>query len=45
MAKGIGTMATGGKQRGSKVVVGSTSTVRLGKDKRVTQTKGGTKPA
>lgn len=41
MATGSGTKATGGKQRGTKVVTGSTSTVRLGKNKRVTQKKGG----
>ena len=45
MAKGVGTKPTGGKQRGTKVVTGSTSTVRLGKNKRVTQGKGGVKPA
>lgn len=45
MAKGNGTKATGGKQRGTKIVTGSTSTVSLGKNKRVTQSKGGTKPA
>lgn len=41
MAKG--TPATGGKQRGTKVVVGSSSTVRLGKSKRVQHTKKGMK--
>lgn len=44
MAKGTGTKATGGKVRGSKVVTGSSSTVKLGKNKRVVQAKGGTKP-
>ena len=41
MAKG--TMATGGKQRGTKVVTGSTSTTKLGKSKRVQYTKSGMK--
>lgn len=34
-----GTQATGGKQRGAKVVTGSTSTVKLGKDHRQHSTK------
>ncbi len=41
MAKG--TPATGGKQRGAKPVTGSTSTVRLGKSKKVQYTKNGMK--
>lgn len=41
--KGTGTKATGGKQRGTKIVTGSTSTVRLGKSKRTQYTKGGMK--
>lgn len=41
MATGNGTKATGGKQRGAKPVSGSSSTVKLGKNKRVTQKKGG----
>lgn len=41
--KGTGTKATGGKQRGTKIVTGSTSTVRLGKGKRTHYSKGGPK--
>lgn len=43
MKKGNSTQATGGKQRGAKIVTGSTSTVRLGANHRAVQTKGGMK--
>lgn len=39
MAKNIPNPATGGKQRGAKVVVGSTSTIRAGRDHRQHVTK------
>ena len=42
MAKNA-TTPTGGKQRGTKIVVGSTSTVKIGTNHRVGQTNGGTK--
>lgn len=38
-----GTQAIGGKQRGAKVVTGSTSVVRLGKDHRQHVTKHATR--
>jgi hypothetical protein len=41
--KGSGTKATGGKQRGTKIVVGSTSVSRLGKSKRAHFSQAGKK--
>jgi hypothetical protein len=38
-----GTTPTGGKQRGTKVVTGSTSTVKIGSNHRATQANGGVK--
>lgn len=41
--KDSGTKATGGKQRGAKIVVGSSSASRLGKNKRAHFTQAGKK--